>query len=81
MLQLQYFLFVYLHLLVPTFDDPANHGSSMKMQRNVSHRLIPLSKLGLSLSLSPLRNQWTLCFLLEDPFLLSLFMIHCIIPD
>ena len=64
----------YLHLLVPTFEDPANQGSRMKIHLNVSHLLMPLSKAGLSLSLSPFLNQCTLCFLLE-PLFVSLFMI------
>lgn len=46
-----------LHLLTPTFDAPANHGSSMKMHRNVLALISPSRKLGLSCSLNPLRNQ------------------------
>lgn len=48
---------VNLHLLMPTFDAPANHGSSMKMHRNVLALISPSRKLGLSCSLNPLRNQ------------------------
>jgi len=46
-----------LHLLMPTFDAPANHGSSIKMHRNVLALISPSRKLGLSCILKPLRNQ------------------------
>ena len=69
------FSYIYLHLLVPTLDDPANHGSKMKIHRKVSHLRIALSRAGLSLSLSPLRNQWTECLRLEDLFLLILIFL------
>ena len=55
----------HLHLFVPTLEDPANQGSRMKMHLKVSHLRIPLSRAGLSLSLRPFLNQWTLCFLRE----------------
>ena len=55
----------HLHLLVPTLEEPANQGSRMKMHLKVSHLLIPLNRAGLSLSLRPFLNQWTLCFLRE----------------
>ena len=55
----------HLHLLVPTLLLPANHGSRMKMHLKVSLLRMPLSRAGLSLSRSPLRNQCTVCFLRE----------------
>ena len=55
----------HLHLFVPTLLLPANQGSRMKMQRNVSLRRIPRSSAGLSESLRPLRNQCTVCFFRE----------------
>ena len=55
----------HLHLLVPTLLLPANHGSRMKMHRNVSLLRIPRSRAGLSDSLRPLRNQCTVCFFRE----------------
>ena len=63
-----------LHLFVPTLEDPANHGSRMKIHLKVSHLLIPRSKAGLSLSLRPFLNQWTVCFFFEF-FLISLFIL------
>ena len=65
---------IHLHLFVPTLEDPANQGSRMKIQRNVSHLLIPRNKAGLSLSLSPFLNQCTVCFFLEL-FLMSFFIL------
>ena len=55
----------HLHLLVPTLLLPANHGSRMKMHRNVSLLRIPRNRAGLSDSLRPLRNQCTVCFFRE----------------
>ena len=55
----------HLHLLVPTLLLPANHGSRMKMHRNVSLLRIPRSRAGLSESLRPFRNQCTVCFFRE----------------
>ena len=60
-----YIMRSHLHLFVPTLEDPANQGSRMKMHLKVSHLRIPLSRAGLSLSLRPFLNQWTLCFLRE----------------
>ena len=37
-----------LHLLTPWFEDPANHGSRMKMHLQVSQRLTARSSAGLS---------------------------------
>lgn len=39
---------VNLHLLMPTFEAPANHGSSIKMHRKVLALISPSRKLGLS---------------------------------
>lgn len=58
---MQFILIVYLHLLMPTFEAPANHGSNMKMHLKVLASTRPSRKLGLSCSLNPLRNQWTEC--------------------
>ncbi len=55
-----------LHLLVPTFDEPANQGSSMNTQRKVSQRRMPRNSAGLSLKRRPFRNQCTVCFRFED---------------
>jgi len=52
----------YLHLLTPTFDEPANHGSKIKMHRKVVAPFKPSLKLGLSCRRRPLRNQCTVCF-------------------
>ena len=66
----------HLHLLVPTLLLPANHGSRMKMHRNVSLLRIPRSRAGLSESLRPLRNQCTVCFL-REPFRVILSQEMC----
>lgn len=48
------------HLLMPWLDDPANHGSKMKIHRQVSHLFTALKSPGLSDNRNPLRNQCTL---------------------
>lgn len=55
----------HLHLLMPTLVLPANQGSSTKTHRKVDAPARPSLNEGLSCSLSPLRNQWTVCFLLS----------------
>ena len=65
----------HLHLLVPTLEEPANQGSKMKMHRKVSHRRMPRNRAGLSLKRSPFRNQWTVCFRLEDFRLMVLLSV------
>ena len=52
----------HLHLLMPTFVLPANHGSKTNTQRKVEAPTRPSLNEGLSCSLRPLRNQWTVCF-------------------
>lgn len=52
----------YLHLLIPTLELPANHGSSKNMQRNVIEPFSPSYNDGLSCNRKPLRNQCTECF-------------------
>ena len=49
----------YLHLLIPTWEDPANQGSSMKIHLKVSAPFSASTKAGLSCSLRHLRNQYT----------------------
>lgn len=49
--------YCYLHLFIPTLEDPANHGSRINMQRNVLAPTSPARKLGLSCNRRPLRNQ------------------------
>ena len=68
----------HLHLFVPTLLLPANQGSRMKMQRNVSLLLIPLKRAGLSESRRPLRNQCTVCFFRElfRVILLTKLVLH-----
>lgn len=51
----------HLHLLMPTLEEPANQGSRTKMHRRVVAPLRPASRLGLSCSLRPFRNQCTQC--------------------
>ena len=48
----------YLHLLIPTLDDPANQGSRMYTQRTVSAPWMDFLSEGLSWSLKPFLNQW-----------------------
>lgn len=52
----------YLHLLMPTLEEPANQGSRMKTHLNVVAPLRPSRRDGLSCNRSPLRNQCTVCF-------------------
>lgn len=51
----------YLHLLIPTFEDPANHGSNKKTHLNVTAFLSPSLNAGLSCNRNPFRNQCTVC--------------------
>lgn len=51
----------HLHLLIPTFEDPANQGSRMNIHRNVAAFLKPALRDGLSWSRSPFLNQCTIC--------------------
>lgn len=46
---------------MPTLEEPANHGSRMKMHRSVVAPRTPSCRLGLSCRRRPLRNQCTLC--------------------
>jgi hypothetical protein len=70
----------YLHLLIPTFEDPANHGSRMNTQRNVVAHFNPSRKLGLSCKRSPFLNQCTVCFALFPSLIINLvttLIINC----
>lgn len=49
----------YLHLLIPTLEDPANQGSRMYTQRTVSAPWIESLSEGLSWRRKPFLNQWT----------------------
>lgn len=62
----------YLHLLMPTFEDPANHGSNKKTHLNVTAFLSPSVNAGLSCNRNPFRNQCTVC--------LSLFVVLLLPP-
>lgn len=52
----------HLHLLIPTLELPANHGSITNTHRNVVASSRPRKNEGLSWSRSPLRNQCRTCF-------------------
>lgn len=51
----------YLHLLIPTLELPANHGSSKNIHRNVIEPFSPSYNDGLSCNRKPFRNQCTEC--------------------
>lgn len=65
----------YLHLLMPTFEHPANHGSIVNMHRKVAAFLSPSYKAGLSCKRKPLRNQWIKwrcgCFLFDGVIVMN----------
>jgi hypothetical protein len=66
-----YIVRTYRHLLIPTFDEPANQGSKMNTQRNVVADFNPSRKLGLSCKRSPFLNQCTVCFSLFPAFIMT----------
>lgn len=77
----------HLHLLMPTLVLPANQGSSTKTHRKVDAPARPSLNEGLSCSRSPLRNQWTVCFLPSPrtpdatPWTISLLLLPVIFPQ
>lgn len=64
---------IYLHLLMPTLDELANHGSIMKTHLKVVASTSPSLRAGLSCNLRPFLNQWTVCFSLGTPAGCELF--------
>lgn len=67
--------YTYLHLLIPTLDDPANQGSRMYTQRTVSAPRIDSLREGLSWSRKPFLNQWIVFTTITSPD--NPFKIHC----
>lgn len=70
----------HLHLLIPTLDEPANHGSRINMHLKVTAFLRPARREGLSWRRRPFLNQCTKCFgldlLLTSPVIM-LFLMCC----
>lgn len=66
---LKLYIDIYLHLFIPTLDDPANQGSTINIQRQVvAPDKAPLNA-GWSCKRRPFRNQCTTFFCLWDVIL------------